>query len=80
MPQTVPKLDPCIEGTVRSNDVVDVWYVPKQFYRLTKVELHKTRSYTSGFTVTYKRPDDVFFEGWPEELSHTFGLADAVDR
>ena len=54
--------------------------MPKQFYRLTKVEIHKDRSYVSGFTVTYKRPDDAYFEGWPEELSHTFGSTDAVDR
>ena len=53
--------------------------MPYQFYRLTKVELHKS-NYVSGFTVTYRRPDDAYFAGWPEELTHTFGSADATEK
>ena len=79
LPETVPSIEPCIDGHVQENEVEDIWYVPKQFYRLSKVELHSTRSYTSGFTVTFTRPDDAYFEGWPEELTHTFGSTVAND-
>ena len=75
----MPSIEPCIDGHVQENEVEDIWYVPKQFYRLSKVELHSTRSYTSGFTVTFTRPDDAYFEGWPEELTHTFGSTVAND-
>ena len=80
LPETVPSIESCIEGNVRENDVEDIWYVPKQFYMLSKVELHSSRSYTSGFTVTFARPDDAYFEGWPEELTHSFGSTIANDR
>ena len=48
------------------------------FYRLVKVEMWKNRINTSGFKVTYERPDEEQFdlEGWPLQLEHMFGFED----
>ena len=78
--QTNPLTGTCLQGYINTNDEIDSWQVPYQFYRLTNVEIHKDKHYVSGFTVTYKRPDDPYFDGWPEELSHTFGSKDATNR
>ena len=59
--QTNPICADLIEGVVHENEFEDIWFVPKQFYRLVRVEMWKNRINTSGFRVIYKRPDTEYF-------------------
>ena len=54
----------------------DSWYVPRNFYRLTKIEMWKNEKSTQGFKVTYTRANYEYCRDWPEELTHTFGSDD----
>ncbi len=49
----------------------DVWYVPYQHYKLTKVRLWQNGANTSGFEVTFSPP--ASYIGWSEE-THLFGF------
>ena len=53
-----PYCEETIGGFIHENSYEDVWYVPRMFYRLVKVEMWKNRINTSGFKVTYERPDE----------------------
>ena len=70
----------CVEGVELDDLEIDIWHVPFQFYRLTKVEMWKNNHSTSGFKVTYSLPEDEYFDGWPSELTHMFGEDDLTDR
>ena len=61
------------QGFVQLHPFEDTWYVPRMFYRLTKVKMWKNDINTSGFMVTYERPDSDEFDGWPLVLEHMFG-------
>ena len=69
-----------LEGIVHENAFYDTWYVPKQFYRLIRVEMWKNHINTSGFKVIYKRPETERFSGWPVYLEHTFGEIDQTSE
>lgn len=62
--------------TTSLHSYVDTWYVPRNFYRLIKVEMWKNEISTSGFRLTYERPDIEFCNDWPVQLTHTFGTQD----
>ena len=61
------------QGFIQLHPLEDTWYVPRMFYRLTKVKMWKNDINTSGFKVTYERPDTPEFGGWPLTLEHMFG-------
>ena len=61
LPQVTPLIQQCVEGNELSDLEVDVWHVPYQYYRLTKVEMWKDEHSTSGFKVTYTLPNDSHF-------------------
>ena len=41
LPQVTPLIQECVEGNELSDREIDVWHVPYQYYRLTKVEMWK---------------------------------------
>ena len=65
-----------ITGVIHDNEVIDIWYVPKQFYRLVLVKMWKNKYDTAGFEVVYRRPNVAQYDGWPLYLNHTFGETD----
>ena len=60
-------------STIPIKSYEDSWYVSRNFYRLTKVEMWKNEASTQGFRVTYTRADYKYCRDWPAELTHTFG-------
>ena len=69
-----PIFEDCFEGEIGENPEEDIWFVPKRFYQLSKVEMWLDERISSGFKVTYSLPEsDDFDESWPEEISHMFG-------
>ena len=63
--RTEPRCENYIQGEVLDNSYEDVWYAPRRPYMLTKVQIWKRNSNTSGFKLTYTLPDDESFIGWP---------------
>ena len=69
-------MEEIIGGAVHLHSYVDTWYVPRMFYRLVKVVMWRNDIITSGFEVTYERPDTAEFVGWPLSFTHMFGTVD----
>ena len=69
-------MEELIGGAVHLHSYVDSWHVPRMFYRLVKVVMWRNDINTSGFEVTYERPDTAEFVGWPLSLTHMFGTVD----
>ena len=78
VPDTVPLKLNCLVGEVLDNPESDEWYVPKQGYRLSKVEMWKDQYNTYGFEVTYT-PEIPGAVGWEPE-THLFGTKDRDDN
>ena len=78
VPDTIPIELSCVVGEVLDDPEQDEWYVLKQGYRLSKVEMWKDQYNTYGFEVTYtpEIPDAV---GWYPE-THLFGTKDRDDN
>ena len=59
------------EGQVHTDSQSeDEWYVPYQFYMLTKVKMWKNTQNTSGFEVTFSPYPPEDFTDWPDEVHH----------
>ena len=68
------KLENYFTSTTGDNPEDDEWYVPIKNYILSKVEIYKEGSLTSGFKVTYT-PDNDDLVNWPD-LTHLFGYTE----
>ena len=80
-PATLPPTNPqelfMIYGTEEEPIVDDVWTVPYQHYRLTKVKMWKNGQATSGFEVTFSPPESYI--GW-SSISHFYGTQELTDN
>ena len=68
-----------LHGTIQENPYEDTWYVPHQFYMLTKVTMWKQASNTDGFKLTYSAWPPSEFDGWPDE-EHIFGTTTSPEE
>ena len=75
-PPTLPAVNPeelaMTYGFIDNSGYEDTWYVPHQFYMLTKVKLWTDGSNSSGFEVTFSAFPQSEFIGWPD-ITHVFG-------